>query len=89
LHAGECAAIALSVQRGAERLLCDDSAARMAAESLGLQVRGTIGLIVRALRRRTRTLQEVGELLEKLPASSSLHLSRALLNRIKSQLPSS
>ena len=87
LDAGKKTALGLMADRRAELLLCDDSAARLAAEKLGWTVRGTIGVIVRAIRRGTRTVAQVRALLLELPERSSLHLSPALLQRVIAQLP--
>ena len=87
LDAGERTALALMADRHASLLLCDDSAARLAAETLGWTVHGTVGVIVRAIRRGTRTVAQVRELLTALPERSSLHLSPALLHRVLAQLP--
>jgi predicted nucleic acid-binding protein len=82
LDIGERAAIALMEGVSAKMLLCDDAAARLAAESLGFVVRGTIGIIVRSIRTSARTRQQVVYLLRELPIKSSLHLSRQLLEAV-------
>lgn len=87
LDAGEIAALAVLRKERARMLLCDDSAARLAAESLGVEVRGTIGLIVRAIRMKLRTTEEVHHLLHNLTALSTLHVSQALLKQVLAQLP--
>ncbi len=87
LDAGEIAALAVLRKRRARMLLCDDSAARLAAESLGVEVRGTIGLIVRAIRMKLRTVEEVRHLLMNLTSHSTLHVSQALLRQVLAQLP--
>jgi len=87
LDAGERTALGLMAERRVALLLCDDSAARLAAETLGWAVRGTIGVLVRAIRRGTRTAAQVRTLLLALPERSSLHLSPALLERVIAQLP--
>src|SRR5438270_13560788 len=51
LDSGEIAALNLLKQLQGQLLLCDDSAARLAAESMGLEVHGTLGIIIRAIRR--------------------------------------
>jgi hypothetical protein len=48
---------------------------------------GDIGLIVRAIRRGTRTVSEVKTLLEQIPTRSTLHISRSLLAEIIRSLP--
>lgn len=82
LATGEASALALIERRKASLLLCDDAAARLAAESLGCAVRGTIGIIVRASRRALRSDQEVVTLLENIPFRSSLHIKRDLLEQV-------
>jgi predicted nucleic acid-binding protein len=82
LHASEMAALALAQDVGASLLLCDDTAARLAAESLGLRVHGTIGVLVRAIRRRQRSADAVLELLGDLPGRCTLHASRALIAEV-------
>lgn len=63
-------------------LLTDDSAARLAATSLGIRVHGSIGILLRAIRRRQRTKEDVLGLLRALPIRSSLHLKRSLLEAV-------
>ena len=86
LDAGENAALALMEELSARLLLCDDAAARLAAESLGFAVRGTIGILVRSIRVAARTRQEVLDILLRLPQESSLHISRQLLDSVIDEL---
>jgi predicted nucleic acid-binding protein len=79
LDAGETAALALMEARRAQLLLCDDAAARLAAESLGFPVHGTIGVLVRSIRRGLRSRAQVLETVRRLPDVSTLHISRELL----------
>jgi predicted nucleic acid-binding protein len=60
-------------------LLTDDTAARLAAGNLGIVTHGTIGILVRAIRRKQRTKPEILDVLRTLPAQSTLHLKRSLL----------
>jgi uncharacterized protein len=64
LDAGEAAAIALAVEENATLVLIDERKGRMVAKRLGLQVRGTLGVLVEAKRRGQVEL--VGPLLERL-----------------------
>jgi len=48
LGAGESEAIALALEVGADQILLDDLAARRLATSLGLEVIGTLGLLLQA-----------------------------------------
>ncbi len=79
---GERAAIRLVEKLSAKLFLCDDAAARLAAESLGFTVRGTLGILVRSIRVGKRTRAEVLFILQQLPQRSSLHVSRQLLGKI-------
>ena len=82
LDAGELAAITLIEGVAARLFLCDDAAARLAAESLGFAVRGTIGVLIRSIRAGVQTRQQVLDLLRELPERSSLHISRQLLTKV-------
>jgi len=66
--------------------LTDDSAARVAAEQRGFKVHGTIGLLIRAVRKGHRTGPEVIALLRSLPSRSTLYIKPSLLNEILSSL---
>lgn len=79
LGAGELEAIGLALRETGCILLTDDAAARLAAESLGLRVHGTIGVILRSLRTGRHTASEVIALLEVIPRRSTLHVRRRLL----------
>ena len=80
LHNGEQEALHLCVEFGDSLLLTDDTAARIAAKSLGVTAHGTLGLLVRAIRRQTRTKSEVAVLLRDIPMLTSLHIRPALLD---------
>jgi predicted nucleic acid-binding protein len=66
--------------------LTDDAAARLAAMTLGYRVHGSIGILLRAIRRQQRTQAEILALLHELPARSTLHLRPSLLQDIIRQL---
>ena len=89
LAIGEVAAISLMEHSGARILLCDDAAARLAAESMGFRVHGTMGLLIRAIRAGTKSKPEVVHLLGFLPQRSTLHISRRLLRDIIQQVSES
>lgn len=86
LDLGEQAALSLMVSHPDAVLLTDDAAARLSAETLGYRVHGSIGILLRAIRRRQRTRNEVLSLLCELPARSSLHVRPALLEEIIAQV---
>jgi predicted nucleic acid-binding protein len=50
LHAGEAEAIALGLERGAQRVLIDERDGRVFARQLGLHVTGVLGVLLRAKR---------------------------------------
>lgn len=80
LHPGETEVLNLALKRGPQVLvLTDDTAARLAAVLLGLDVQGTLGLIVRACHRKVLTSAEVIGCLRRIPTETSLHLHRKLL----------
>lgn len=82
LDQGEQAALALALDRRGSLLITDDSAARLAARALEIRVHGTIGVLVRAIRRRQRTRSEILRILRSLPELSTLHLRRSLLDEV-------
>jgi len=86
LGLGEQAALSLMARQSQAIFLTDDAAARLAAVTLGYQVHGTIGILLRAIRRRQRSRREVLDILHRLPAQSSLHIRPALLQDIITQL---
>jgi predicted nucleic acid-binding protein len=86
LDAGERAALVLMEGVSANAFLCDDAAARLAAESFGFTVRGSIGILVRSIRTGARTREQVVVLLRELPQRSSLHLSRRLLEAVLAEV---
>jgi predicted nucleic acid-binding protein len=86
LDAGELEALKLMQQSPGAILLTDDAAARLVAERLGYEVHGTIGVVVRALRRRQRTKRQVLNLLRSIPRRSSLFIDARLLDSVIEQV---
>jgi len=86
LDAGETAALALAEQAGIQVFLTDDSAARFAAESRGLRVHGTIGILIRAIRQGLRSRPEVLDLLSGIRERSTLHLAQSLLDQVTARV---
>lgn len=79
LHLGEKEALICCLSHPDSLLLTDDTAARMAAKNLGLKAHGTVGLLIRAIRRQLRTKTEVLQLLADIPQRSTLHIRPAFL----------
>lgn len=86
LDLGEQAALSLMLQFPQSIFLTDDAAARLAAVTLGYRVHGTIGILLRAVRRGQRTQDEILTILRELPQRSSLHLRASLLQEIITRL---
>ena len=86
LDLGEQAALSLMQQDPQAIFLTDDAAARLAATTLGLRVHGTIGILLRAIRREQLTRSEVLEILRNLPSQSTLHIKASLLHEIRERL---
>lgn len=86
LHKGEVAALQAALGAPGALFLTDDTAARLAARSLGIPVHGSVGIILRAVRRGLRTHAQVLSILQSIPAHSTLHLKPALLDEIVQEL---
>ena len=83
LDTGECEALALMERGPTAIFLTDDSAARMVAERMGYKVHGTIGILLRSIRRKQLAPKEVLGLLDSLPQRCSLFIKPSLLDEIK------
>lgn len=86
LHAGEQEALHLCVELGDCLLLTDDTAARLAAKSLGISAHGTLGLLIRSIRRQSRSKSEVLTLLNDIPLRTTLHIRPILLAEVIAQV---
>lgn len=82
LDAGEQEALSCPELTVAGVLLTDDTAARLAAEALGYRAHGTVGVLLRAIRRGLRSAGEVLALLEEIPSRSTLHIRPRLLQLV-------
>lgn len=82
LDKGEMESLSLMQENSEAIFLTDDSAARLVAEELGYRVHGTIGIISRAIRKKTRTPNEVIKLLKEIPERSTLFIRPVLLEEI-------
>ncbi len=82
LDAGEAEAIALARQLRADWLLTDDAPARLLAESLGLEVHGSLGVVLWAAAVGHLTHAEAEAALDNL-ADSSLWVSARVLAEAK------
>lgn len=58
LDAGEAACLAILTGMNQRMFLTDDAAARLVAEEMGIEVHGTIGVVIRSVRTGKRTPQQ-------------------------------
>ncbi len=86
LDAGEVEALAIMAGVPKALFLTDDAAARLAAEQLGYRVHGSIGILLRAIRRGQLTPAEALARLQDIPLRSSLHIRPGLLADVISQV---
>ena len=79
LGKGESAVIALGIKKGSSELVIDDSDARSCARSLGLQVRGTLGLIL--LAKKKGLLSSVRSTIDEL-ILAGMYLDKGVVDQI-------
>ena len=82
LDAGETEALVLMQNNPASIFLTDDAAARLVAEQMKIEVHGTIGILLRSIRRGQKKPEEVLQILSDIPKISSLYIKPSLLNDI-------
>jgi predicted nucleic acid-binding protein len=82
LDAGETEALGLMEKNPEAIFLTDDASARMVAEQMGFKVHGTIGILVRSIRRNQMESGEVLRTLRSIPSRSTLYLKPSLLDEV-------
>ncbi len=82
LDIGEMEAMSLCFQYPGSVLLTDDASARLAAKTLGIRAYGTIGVLLRAIRRKQLSSSEVITRLEEIHVKSTLFIKHSLLHEI-------
>lgn len=82
LDEGEIQAIALCLKQPNPILLTDDAAARLAAKTIGIRAHGTIGILLRSIRKNQLSPRDVINLLEEIPSKSTLYIRQNLLKEI-------
>jgi predicted nucleic acid-binding protein len=82
LDSGEIDSLILMQSYPAAIFLTDDAAARFVAEQMKFKVHGTIGILLRSIRRGQKKPGEVLQILDNLPQKSSLFIKQSLLNEI-------
>ena len=86
LDIGEIEALAVLEKYRNAMFLTDDAAARLVSERMGFKVHGTIGLLVRSIRRRQRKPPDVLKILSDIPNKSTLYLKPSLLEDAKMRI---
>lgn len=81
LQRGELDCLSVAYERQPSTLLTDDLAARTAAERLGIDVHGTVGLIAYGVRRQWLSVEVAQQALERLYHQSSLFVTYAIIER--------
>ena len=79
---GETEALALMEKNPQAIFLTDDASARMVAEQTGFKVHGTIGILVRSIRRSQMEPGEALRILKEVPSQSTLYIKLSLLDEI-------
>lgn len=82
LDVGERDGLSLCMCHQDAVFLTDDAAARLAAKNLKIRAHGTVGIILRALRKRLINNDEALRYLELIASSSTLFIKRSLLEDI-------
>ncbi len=85
VHRGEAHAIALARQTAADFFLTDDAAARLLAATLGVQARGSLGVILWLAGQRRISRPEAARFLDNL-ATTSLWVSPRVMAEARSAL---
>ena len=88
LDAGEIEALAIMEQRPRAMFLTDDAAARLVAIQMGFNVHGTIGILIRSIRRGQMSPKEVLGILKDIPLKSTLYIRHSLLQEIQLKIKS-
>lgn len=86
LDAGEAACLTLLAGMRDAMFLTDDGAARLVGNQIGLEVHGTIGVLLRSIRTGKRTPQHVLAVLNELPGRSTLFISRDILDQTRREI---
>lgn len=80
LHAGEAEALAYAKEIGAGLFLSDETAARTIGQSLGLQVRGSLGVVLYLAATGVLSRERAAKVLDDLEHHSTLWMSAKVRN---------
>jgi predicted nucleic acid-binding protein len=62
--------------------LTDDASARLVADQMGFKVHGTIGILIRSIRRKQMKPEETLRILKEIPSKTTLYIKPSLLDDI-------
>ena len=82
LNTGEIEARELMEKYPEAIFLTDDASARLVATQMGFKIHGTIGVLIRSIRRGQMRIEEVLNILKELPLKSTLYIKPSLLEEI-------
>ena len=86
LDAGETEALGLMEHNTNHIFLTDDAGARLVAEQMAYKVHGTIGILVRSIRREQKKPKDILRIIEEIPRRSTLHIKSSLIEDIKATI---
>ncbi len=86
LHEGELSAIVLAQELKADYVILDDLLARQKAQRLGLNVMGTLGLLLLMEKRQLLSNTEVWQLIAELTQRHGMYLSTRILQQLREKL---
>jgi len=86
LGLGEATSISLAKQEKVKLFLTDDLLARIVAKNMGLEVHGTIGIVLRAFRLGNITKKKAKEVIGNLQTGSSLFITTDLVRYVMNEI---
>jgi predicted nucleic acid-binding protein len=86
LDRGERSAIQLAMNENADWILLDDMQARKEAKRLGLQVKGTLGIFVDAVRQKQLNISEIDVIFEALLKRDDIWIAEGLIRHVWNDL---
>ena len=86
LHAGEIAALSWANAFGTDLFVSDDRMVRLAAEDLGYETAGTLGVIRIAAEEGNVSTSEAISILQSIAARSTLHVAPSLVAEVIARL---
>jgi predicted nucleic acid-binding protein len=86
LHEGELSAIVLAQELSADFVVLDDLLARQKAQHLGLNVMGTLGLLLLMVKKGLLTNQQVWNYIGDLTQQHGMYLSPKIIEQLREKL---